>query len=504
MPKMYSIFRIKSAQALLQESSSHGEGSLQRTLTPFKLIVLGIGIIVGAGIFSVTGTIAANHTGPAITLSFVIAACICGLTGLCYAELASRMPISGSAYTYTYATIGELPAWIVGWNIILEYMVGGTVVCVSWSQYFQNFLADCGIHIPPALAACPAEGGVINLPALLIAGLMSTFLIRGIQQSSWVNNIIVALKLIIIFLFIILGWRYIKAENLTPYIPANTGEFGSFGASGILRGAGIAFFAFLGFDSVSTLAQETRNPRRNMPIGILGSLVVVMIIYALFSYVLTGVANYREFQGADSIAPVSVAISHMPWPWLNKLIVLAILLGYSSVILVMQIAQSRIFMVMGQDGMLPKGFSSIHPRWRTPWKSSLFVTVAMALMAGLMSGRAAGELCSIGTLFAFTFVCAAVIVLRRRDRKSQASSATADASPEGSHPISPQDSGESASYFRVPWVPFIPLCSIAISLTLIVSLPIATWYRMAVWTILGLIIYFAYSKKHSRLNSSNN
>lgn len=520
----HSLFRTKSPRQFLGETQPGDGPALRRTFTPFRLIILGVGCIVGAGLFSITGPIAAYNTGPAITFSFILAAIICSLTGLCYAELASRLPVSGSAYAYAYTTIGELPAWLVGWSLVVEYVLGAALVCTSWSQYFVVLLRDAGITLPDLLTSTPAEGGIIDLPAMFIAGVMAVFVVRGAQTSAMANNILVALKLGIIFLFVVLGWRYVKSENLTPYLPANTGEFGSFGISGVLRGASVAFVAFLGFDSVSAMAQETKNPARSMPIGILGSLVVVAVVYVLFGYVLTGVANYHEFQGADSIAPVSVAIAHLPWPWLNRLIVLAILMGYSSVVLVLMMAQSRIFMSMSRDGVLPKVFGRIHPAWRTPWLGSIILALVIALFSGLMPGEAAGELCSIGTLFAFTIVCYIVIVLHRRDRKAAALKAQAGAalpaaapSPieEGKLPYTAEKTvgglgetvggqGESAqpeATFRTPWVPFIPLLSIAISLVFMFAMPLSAWISLGLWLLAGAAIYFGYGYRHSTLNS---
>lgn len=477
---MSSLFRKKPLALLIQEAHAEGQGTLRRVLGSGALVALGIGIIVGAGLFSVTGTVAAFHTGPAITFSFIIAAIGCAFSGLCYAEFASRIPVSGSSYTYTYAMMGELPAWLVGWNLVLEYAVGCTLVSISWSGYMVHFLRDLGIVLPAELTLCPADGGIVNLPAALVVCIMSIFLIRGTKQSAWVNNMIVAIKLSIIALFIIMGWRYINTENYTPYVPANTGTFGEYGWSGILRGAGIVFFAFLGFDSVSTAAQETKNPARNMPIGILGSLIVVTILYILFGHVMTGVANYQEYAGNESVAPVAIAISHMPYAWLNRLIIIAILLGYCSVILVMLMAQSRVFMTMSRDGLLPKFMGRLHPRWQTPWLGNIALMLCVALLAALVPGHVAGEMCSIGTLFAFAIVCAGIIMLRRR----------------GGEP--------GPDEFRVPLVPLVPLLGIGVCATLMAFLPLDTWLRLAIWTALGLAIYFGYSRKHSKLGGNKN
>lgn len=486
---MSTLFRKKPMTLLLEEAAAEGQGTLRRVLGPWGLIALGVGIIVGAGLFSVTGTVAGHHTGPAITLSFIIAAIGCGFAGLCYAEFASRIPVSGSAYTYAYATMGEFMAWLVGWNIVLEYAVGSTLVSISWSQYMMHFLRGFGINLPQAWTACPSDGGIMNLPAAFIVCLMSIFLIRGTRQSAWVNNAIVFIKIAIILVFIVMGWAYINTDNYTPYLPENTGVFGEYGWSGVLRGAGVAFFAFLGFDAVSTAAQETRNPSRNVPIGILGSLFLVTVLYILFGHVLTGVANYTEFQGSESVAPVAIAISHMPFPWLNRLIVIAILFGYSSVILVMLMAQSRVFMTMSRDGLLPPSFGRLHRRWRTPWQGNIILMVCVAVLASLVPGSVAGEMCSIGTLLAFTIVCGGVIIVRREDRRRLRTTG-----------MTAEEEAARKSQFRVPMVPLIPLLGMAVCIGLMVFLPFDTWVRLAVWTVIGLAIYFFYSAKHSHQN----
>ena len=365
------LFIKKPFAALQAEAYESGNKTLKRVLGPWSLIALGVGVIIGAGLFSITGTVAAGYTGPAITLSFAIAAIGCCFAGLCYAEFASMIPVAGSAYTYSYATMGELIAWIIGWDLVLEYTVAATTVSISWSRYLVVFLEGVGINIPHAFAACPWDGGIVNIPAALIVVLMSIFLIRGTEGSSIFNGFIVFLKVAVILIFVVLGWKYINAENYVPYIPANTGTLGEFGFSGVLRGAAIVFFAFLGFDAVSTAAQETKNPKRDMPVGILGSLLICTILYMVFAYVMTGVAHYSDFAGQQGIAPVAVAIDHMghadatgvihpDYPWLNRAIVLAILFGYCSVIMVTLLGQSRVFLSMSRDGLLPPFFSKIH------------------------------------------------------------------------------------------------------------------------------------------------
>lgn len=479
------LFIRKPISLLQAEASETGKGTLRRVLGPVSLVAFGIGVIVGAGLFSITGTVAANYTGPAIILSFLLASVGCCFAALCYSEFASIIPVSGSAYTYSYATMGELVAWIIGWDLVLEYTVAATTVSISWSRYFVVFLEHVGIFLPPSLTACPWDGGVVNLPAAAIVVVMSLFLIRGVEGSSIVNNIIVALKIGVIIVFVILGWKYVNADNLHPFIPANTGKLGEFGFSGILRGAAVVSFAFLGFDAVSTAAQESRNPRRDMPIGILCSLLVVTVLYIAFGYVMTGVADYHEFSGLKGIAPVAVAISHIgttdaagmlhpAYPWLNAAVSLAILVGYCSVIMVTLMAQSRVFLSMSRDGLLPPFFSRIHPRFRTPAHSNLLFMVAVALLAAIVPAEVAGEMTSIGTLLAFTLVCAAVIILRKT-----------------------MPDVERA--FRVPLVPLIPMLGILTCFGLMIFLPADTWIRLVIWMVIGLDVYSLYGIHHSHL-----
>ncbi|MDD7633082.1 MAG: amino acid permease, partial [Parabacteroides sp.] len=418
------LFIKKPLEELLAEANETGSKTLKRILGPWSLIALGVGVIIGAGLFSITGTVAAGYTGPAITLSFAIAALGCCFAGLCYAEFASMIPVAGSAYTYSYATMGELIAWIIGWDLVLEYTVAATTVSISWSRYLVVFLEGLGIHLPQTLTACPWDGGIVNIPAFLIVVMMSLFLIRGTKGSSIFNGIIVFLKVSVVLAFVVLGWQYIRMENFTPYIPENTGTLGEFGFSGVLRGAAIVFFAFLGFDAVSTAAQETRNPKRNMPIGILASLLIVTILYMLFAHVMTGVAHYSLFGGQNGIAPVAIAIEHMgeadaagvihpDFPWLNRAIILAILFGYCSVIMVTLLGQSRVFFSMSRDGLLPPLFCQVHEKYRTPAKSNFLFMLIVGSLAAVVPAQVAGEMTSIGTLFAFTLVCAGVLVIRK-------------------------------------------------------------------------------------------
>ena len=482
---------IKKPLSLLQsEAENSGSHTLKRVLGPIGLIAFGVGVIIGAGLFSITGTVAAEYSGPAITLSFAIAAIGCALAGLCYAEFSSMIPVAGSAYTYSYATMGELIAWIIGWDLVLEYTVAAITVAISWSQYLVKYLHDIGIHLPIELTACSWDGGIINLPAAGIVIVMSLFLIRGTRESSLINNIIVFLKVGVILTFIILGWQYIKTDNLTPYIPENTGVLGEFGWSGILRGAAVVFFAFLGFDAISTAAQETKNPKRNMPLGILMSLLICVVLYMGFGHVMTGVAHYTEFAGQQGMAPVAIAIDHMGtvnangelvsnYIWLNKAITLAILFGYCSVILVVLMAQSRVFMAMSHDGLLPPVFSKINSRFRTPIYNTVIFMVVVSTLAALVPARLAGEMTSIGTLFAFTLVCGGVLIVRK------------------TMPHVPRT-------FRTPFVPYIPVAGILVCVGLMLFLPADTWIRLVMWMVIGLDIYSNYGIRHSHLENGMN
>jgi APA family basic amino acid/polyamine antiporter len=447
-----------------------------------QLVALGIGAIIGAGLFSLTGIAASMHAGPAVVLAFVLAAFGCAFAGLCYSEFSTMIPIAGSAYTYSYATMGEFVAWIIGWDLVLEYAVGAATVAVSWSGYVASFLADFGIILPPQFINSPwqeikfADGtvghGIVNIPAMIVVVLISWLLIVGIQESARANAVIVVLKVSVVLLFIVFGWSYINPANHTPFIPPNTGVHGEFGWSGIVRAAGVVFFAFIGFDAVSTAAQETKNPQRDMPIGIIGSLAVCTLLYVLFSYTLTGIVNYTEMNTA---APVAIAIDRTGILWLAKAIKLAIIAGYTSVILVMLLGQSRVFYSMSRDGLLPKLFSDIHPKHRTPWRSNLLFMVAVALFAAFAPIQLVGEMTSIGTLFAFVLVCAGIIVMRR------------------THPELPRP-------FRTPLVPIVPIMGIAANLFLMFGLGWENWLRLIVWLAIGLAIYFGYSRKHSLLN----
>ncbi|MEX6689269.1 amino acid permease [Danxiaibacter flavus] len=472
----------KSLEMLQQEAAETGKLTLKRSLGAINLVAIGIGVIIGAGLFSLTGIAAANNAGPAVTLSFVVAAVGCAFSALCYAEFASMVPVAGSAYTYAYATLGELFAWIIGWDLVLEYSVGAATVGISWSQYLVKFLAKFNIHLPAQFVQSPFESvtlangeiihGIINLPAVLIIALITAIIIRGTKGSALFNIIVVALKVGVVLVFIALGWNYIDPANYHPYIPANTGKFGEFGWSGVLRGAGVVFFVFIGFDIVATMAQETKNPKRNMPIGIIGSLLICTILFVLFGYVMTGMANYTEFK--NSAAPVAVAIQKTPYAWLSQAVIVAILIGYTSVILVDLLGQSRVFYSMSRDGLLPKTFSQLHPKFQTPARSNIVLCIFISLFAGLVPISVVGEMTSIGTLLAFIMVCAGVLILRKQQ-------------PDVHRP------------FRTPFVPLVPILGIITCLVMMVSLPADTWIRLIVWLAIGFAIYFGYGKKNSRL-----
>lgn len=478
-----NLFVKKTAEELLQEAENDGGRGLKRVLGPFGLIALGVGVIIGAGLFSVTGIVAGAHTGPAIVISFALAAIACALAGLCYAEFASMIPVAGSAYTYSYFTMGELVAWIIGWDLVLEYAVAAVAISISWSKYFCIMMSDIGYALPTELTACPAEGGAFNLPAAILVIILSLILMRGTSGSSKFNDLMVTLKIAVVLAFIGIGFKYINTDNLTPFIPANTGVFGEYGWSGILRGAAIVFFAYIGFDAVSTAAQETKNPRRNMPIGIMGSLIVCSVLYMIFSLVMTGVVNYKEYIGADSIAPAATAVAHMgevgangtivpAFPWLNRGIIVAILLGYASVVLVMMMGQSRVFYSMSKDGLLPPLFSHLHKRYHTPARSNLLFMVLISILAGIIPPSVAGEMTSIGTLFAFSLVCLGVIVVRR----------TQPNAPRG---------------FKTPFVPWVPAAGLVCCIGMMLFLPAETWIRLVMWMLIGIDIYSFYGIKHS-------
>ncbi|QNR83184.1 amino acid permease [Pedobacter riviphilus] len=488
------LFTKKPMHLLLEEAGDSAKG-LKRTLSAGALVALGVGAIIGAGLFVRTAAAAAQNAGPSVTIGFIIAAIGCALAGLCYAELSSSIPISGSAYTYTYATMGEFMAWIIGWDLVLEYAVGAATVGIAWSEYLNKLLVEV-LHtspIPYEWCHSPFQShpdgtvnGIINLPALFIVGLLSLLLIKGTSESAFVNGLIVITKVSIVILIIVLGWGFIHEANHHPYIPKATtyvdhaGISHSFGGFwGVLGAAGTVFFAFIGFDAVSTAAQETKNPKTAMPIGILGSLAVCTVLYILFAHVLTGIAPVEFFRTKGGEASVVAAISEYMtgYGWLAKLVTVAILAGFSSVILVMLLGQSRVFYSMSKDGLLPKMFSDLHPKFKTPYKANLVILVIVGLFAAFIPGDVVGDMTSIGTLFAFMLVCIAVIILRKTD------------------PDLPRQ-------FKTPWVPLIPILGVITCGLMILGLGWTNWLRLFGWLALGFIIYFGYSKQHSHLKDS--
>ncbi len=470
----------KSVDDILASGEAEGH-QLSKTLGPLSITAMGVGAIIGAGIFVLTGTAAAHYAGPGIMLSFVLAGIACAFVGLCYAELAAMLPIAGSSYTYTYATLGELFAWIIGWDLILEYAMGAATVAVGWSGYVASLLHGIGIDVPPALAAAPgtvvklADGGTVtgiaNLPAAFIVLAITALLVLGTKESARLNNIMVAVKLAVVVAFIAVGAFFVSTANWHPFIPANTGEFGQYGASGILRGAGVVFFAFIGFDAVSTAAQEARRPQRDMPVGILGSLAVCTLLYIAVAAVLTGLVPYAELDVAD---PIAKGVDAIGLGWFSILIKLGALTGLTTVILVLLYGQSRIFFTMAHDGLMPRFFARTHPRLQTPYLSQLLIGSLVAVVAALVPIDILGEMVSIGTLFAFVLVCGSVVYLRRSD-------------------------AEVFRPFRVPGVPWVPLFGILSCLLLMVGLPLDTWLRLVVWLAIGLAIYFFYGRSHSAL-----
>jgi APA family basic amino acid/polyamine antiporter len=476
------LFRTKPISQLLAEADDKEHG-LKKALSRTSLVTLGIGAIIGTGIFVLTGTVAANYAGPALILSFLISAVGCVLAGLCYAEFASMIPISGSAYTYAYATLGEFIAWIIGWDLILEYLFASSTVAVGWSGYMVSFLNDYHINIPVQLCNAPFDyikgqgwiltGSIVNFPAVFIIAILSTLLVIGIRESAGFNNVIVAIKVIVILLFIGFGLSFIDTANWKPFIPPNAGEFGKFGFSGVLRGAAVIFFAYIGFDAVSTAAQEAKNPQRDMPVGILGSLLICTVLYVLVSAILTGIVPYSRL---NVPAPLALAINETgnALLWLRPLIKIGAIAGLSSVILVMLLGQPRIFFTMANDGLLPRSFSKVHPKFRTPYVTTIVTGIVACFIAGLLPINILSELVSIGTLLAFTIVCISVIILRKK------------------RPDVPRP-------FKTPFVPWVPLAGAAICLLQMLSLPRETWERLLLWMAIGLAIYFFYSRKKSKL-----
>ena len=486
-----SLFRTKSIDHLLVDHEE-GEVTLKRSLGPGALVALGIGAVIGAGIFVRTAAAIAERSGPSVTIAFMIAGLGCAFAGLCYAEFVSIIPIAGSAYTYSYATMGEFVAWIIGWDLILEYAVGAATVAIAWSEYFNKVLEYVGLQVPYQWSHSPLEvmagtgvHGIMNIPALVILLLLSLLLARGTHESAWVNNIIVITKVSIVIAVIIIGWGFMNPANHTPYIPQATtyttpqGVTHAYGGiMGILGAAGVVFFAFIGFDAVSTAAQEAKNPKRDMPIGILGSLVICTILYVLFAHVLSGVATVEDFRTEGSEASVAYAISKymIGYEWLSKFVTVAVLAGFSSVILVMLLGQSRVFYSMSRDGLVPALFSELHPRYRTPYKANMLFFVLTGLFGAFLPESIVGEMTSIGTLFAFMLVCAGVWILRVRRPDLHRS-------------------------FTVPALPFVAIMGIVVCGSMIYGLGWTNWLRLLVWLIIGLGFYFGYGKRHSRLET---
>lgn len=534
----------KKPIALLLSEAAESEKGLNRTLTSSALLALGIGAIIGAGLFVRTAAAASQSAGPSVAIGFIIAAIGCALAGLCYAELSSSIPISGSAYTFTYATMGEMLAWIIGWDLVLEYAVGAATVGIAWSEYLNNFLVEI-MHVAPipyewchspfqhlnilklssvfdinvykeflspaafqqlltykelaldsaTMSKLPlhlqssivTQSGIINLPALFIVTAISLLLIKGLKESVVVNNLIVIVKVTIVVLVIVLGWNFMQDANHTPYIPDATTyvdhqgiTYNYGGIMGLLGAAGTVFFAFIGFDAVSTAAQETKNPKKSLPIGILGSLVICTILYVLFAHVLTGLVPIEFFRdptrGGEASVVAAIKASMPGYEWLSKSITVAILAGFSSVILVMLLGQSRVFYSMSRDGLLPKALSDLHPKYNTPYKGNLVILTLVALFAAFVPGDVVGHMTSIGTLFAFMLVCAAVIILRKKEPNLK-------------------------RQFHTPFVPLVPILGIITCATMIFGLGLENWVRLGVWLVIGMIIYFFYSRKHSKLKN---
>ena len=480
---MLSRLFIRKPLDMIRAEAEDETRGFHRSLTGMNLLLLGIGGIIGAGIFVLTGQASASYAGPAIVISFILSGIACAFAALCYAELAAMIPIAGSAYTYAYATLGQLLAWIIGWDLILEYLFGAATVAVGWSGYVVSFLKDFGIHVPAALSSAPfkhspgagweSTGAIINLPAMFIVSICTYLLYVGIKESAKFNNLIVFVKLAVLGLFLVFGAMHVIPDNWVPFIPENTGEFGHFGWSGILRGAGVIFFAYIGFDSVSALAQETKNPQKDMPFGIIGSLIVCTIIYIAVSLVLTGVVKYDQLGVADPIA-VAVNAAGPALEWLRPFIKIGAVAGLSSVVLVLLMAQPRILYTMAHDGLLPPVCAKLHPKFRTPYITTIFTGIFAGLVAGLFPIGLLGELVSIGTLFAFVLVCLGVLVLRYTN-------------PEAHRP------------FKTPAPHIVCIIGALSAAAQMASLPAETWERLVVWMALGLAIYFLYGRRHATL-----
>jgi APA family basic amino acid/polyamine antiporter len=471
-----TLFTRKSIDALRADAESN---DLKRALGPLNLTTLGIGSIIGTGIFVLTGTAASQNSGPALVISMIIAGLACAFAGLCYAEFAAMIPVAGSAYTYAYATMGELMAWIIGWDLVLEYALSTATVAVGWSGYFLSLLADLGIHIPAVLSAAPGESvaiaggatvaGVFNLPAAVIVLFVSALLVVGIKQSANTNTALVIIKSMVLIVFVVAGAAYVNRANLTPFIPANTGTFGSFGWSGILRGAGVMFFAYVGFDAVSTAAQEAKNPQRDMPIGILGSLAICTVLYIAVAIVLLGIVHYSKLNVAD---PLAVGIDATGLTWFSPILKVSALFGLFSTMLVCLLGQTRIFFSMSRDGLLPAAFRRVHPTFRTPHLSTIVTGSLVSIAAGLLPIRVLSVLVSMGTLLAFVLVCIGILVLRKT-------------APDIPRP------------FKTPALPWVPLIGAAFCLIQMAALPGTTWERLIIWLVIGMVVYFGYGRRNA-------
>ena len=506
---MANLLLTKPLETILGEAAETGEHTLRRSLGPTNLISLGIGAIIGTGIFVLTGLVAAQNAGPGVVYAFMMAAFGCVFAGLCYAEFAAMIPVAGSAYTYGYATLGEIFAWIIGWDLVLEYAFGAATVCSGWSGYVLSLGQDFGLRLPPELAGTPGstfvyfnghweflgrvmgklqelhidpatlpqKHGVFNLTAFVGIMLVTLILVIGIKESANFNSVIVVVKVTVLLIFLAIGgWTVLHHPELPrlnwhPFLPKNTGHFGEFGWSGVMRGAGEIFFAYIGFDAVSTAAQEAKNPQRDMPIGMLGSLAICTVLYILVGLVLTALVNYKNLNVPD---PLAVGIDATGVHWGSMLVKIGALGGLSSTMVVMLLGQSRVFFSMSKDGLLPAMYSKVHPKFRTPWISSLTVGLVVAVFASLIPLAKLGEMTSIGTLLAFIIVCCGVWLLRRR------------------RPDLPRP-------FRAPWMPVTPILGIVASLVMMLGLPIETWIRLFVWLAIGLVIYFSYGRTHSRV-----
>src|SRR5438876_7242303 len=475
---MANLLATKPISTIFNEARETGEHCLKRALGPSNLVALGIGAIIGTGIFVITGTATAQHAGPAVILSFIFAAIGCVFAGLCYAEFSSMIPVAGSAYTYGYATLGEIFAWIIGWDLVLEYALGAVTVAIGWSGYVVSFLRDIGIHVPCSLAAARGlvapqctEPAVFNLPAVIIIAIVTTLLVIGIKESANVNNVIVFIKVAVVLLFIVAAVRAVNPANWHPFIPPNTGDRGAFGWTGVMAGAGLVFFAYIGFDAVSTAAQEAKNPQKDMPIGIIGSLLICTVLYILVSGIATGVMSYKDLNVPD---PIAVAADHAGLGWMSSLIKLGAIAGLSSVILVMLLGQSRVVWTMADDGLMPKFVSKVHPKFRTPWITTILTGVVVAFFAAILPIRDAASLVSIGTLLAFVIVSIGVLVLRVREP-------------------------ELPRKFKAPIVWFVGPMGALSALYLMISLPWRTWERLIIWFVIGMVVYFFYGVRRSNL-----